>query len=155
MATISLAIEVRRPCTEAFSFLADLRNDWQWRAEINETILAGCIGPGAVFTEDSYLSPRMPHYTRLLVCTEYEPGNKVTYQTKAGEPFFLQSTRSVRATAGGKAEVQYTLAFDTYIVRHGLGFWLPAFAVAWAARRAMKNYLKRLKQVLEERGCVN
>lgn len=101
--------------------------------------------------EDSFLSKRVPHYRKELQCTQFEPNASVTWETLPDNLYFLRSTRTVAPAAGGQSKITYRIEFDKAVVKHGLGFSLPAFLVTYVTRKAMRQYLRQLQQVLENR----
>ncbi len=151
--TISQTITILADSERVFSFLADLRNDVQWRREINRTEIIGVVGPGAEAKEYSRLSRKVPDHLRVLTCAEYLPGSRVVFRSAADDPFYLTTTREVDKEEQGATRVRYTLEFDSSIVRFALGFPLPLFLVRMVARKDMKAYLHTLKAILERQAA--
>jgi len=149
MITQKQSIQIQVDCQTAFRYIADLRNDRHWRSEVRSTTRDSISGVGNVAIEESYLSQKVPSFSRQLVCSLYLKNSVVVYETANGDPYFLKSTRSFRHLADHKTEVTYLLEFDPAVVRYGLGFGLPNFIVNTVTRMAMKKYLRKLKQILE------
>jgi hypothetical protein len=145
------AITISKDQKEVFEFVSNLENDYLWRKEINCTKMSSNPRLNAMATEDSYLSKRVPHFLMDLICTEYTDHCKIIYQTVPHANFFLRSIREVRAASQKSTTVIYLLTFDKNIVKHGLGFSLPIFVIRMAAKRNLKRYLCKLKEVLERR----
>lgn len=140
---------------KVFGYLSDLKNDRSWRKEINSTIMSGPPQVGALATESSFLSKKVPEHTLVLKCMELEENRRIVYQTLPDSGFYLRSERVVEPLADKTCRVTYSLAFDMGIVRHGLGFGLPKFMVDMVAKRDMKKYLRKLKALMETLAADN
>jgi hypothetical protein len=145
------SIIISRDIETVFCYISDLRNDQEWRKEINSTSASDQpINIGHIVEEDSFLSRRVPSYRKQLICTAYIPNNRIVYQTLPGNPFSLSSIRSVTAIGPQQTKFTYSLVFSSKIVKHGLGIGLPAFIVSYVTRSAIKKYLKKLRIILEQ-----
>ena len=154
MIDITGTITVRQDAAAVFAYVADLRNDKHWRKEVNETRCPEAQpgtnpSEGCVMIEDSFLSKRVPHHVAALRCEEWRPNEHVIYQSLPDNPYFLKSYRTVTALGSSATRITYRIEFDEAIVKHGLGVGLPQFLVRYVAYADMKNYLKRLKSLLE------
>ena len=149
--SVSGTITVQKNLTDTFRYLSDLRLDKNWRTEINETHLSEPeLKPGAIATEDSFLSKRVPNYKAALKCTELLPDKAVIYESLPENPYWLKSSRQVEALSGNATRITYQLAFDIGVVKHGLGFQLPAFLLKYYTTLTLNKYLRNLKQILEQ-----
>ncbi len=120
---ISGTINIYLSIDKTFSYLSDLRNDKEWRAEINDTIfLDNKIAVGHTVIENSFLSKKMPEYKSTLLSIECIPDCSIIYQTLPENPYYLWSNRRTFALNANYTKVTYQLLFDKRIVKHGLGF---------------------------------
>jgi hypothetical protein len=133
-----------------FAYIANLENDKFWRKEINSTTMTSKAQINALAVEDSYLSKRTPSNIQNLVCIEFLENKRVVYQTIPGSRFFLKSSREVEAISTNETKMTYAIEFDKSIVKHGLGFSLPTFLIAFVANRDMKKYLRTLRSIMEK-----
>ncbi|KOY87115.1 hypothetical protein AD998_14045 [bacterium 336/3] len=140
---------ISRNLSTVFQYVANLENDQFWRKEINSTSMNAKPQINTLAVEDSFLSKKVPHHILNLICTEYIEENKIIYQTVPDSPFFLKSIRIVEAISEQETKFLYHIEFDKNIVKHGLGFMLPAFIIRYVAKQDMKKYLNKLKTILE------
>ncbi|MBC5992381.1 SRPBCC family protein [Pontibacter cellulosilyticus] len=156
MIDVTHSIVVHQNIEQVFDYLSDLRHDKEWREEINTTTVADTIpGLNTIAVEDSFLSKRVPNYIKKLQCTEYVKNASVVYQTFPDNDFFLRSSRKVELLSANETRIIYQLEFHKAIVKFGLGFNLPAFIVALVTRTAMKKYMNKLKNILENEVVYN
>lgn len=148
--TVQSSIVIHKDIDSVFSYISDLRQDKNWRKEINETTLS-TPGPAlnSIATESSFLSKRVPDNKIKLQCVSYQSNNIIVHHSLPDERFSLMNSRQVEAMPDGQTRFIYEIAFDVNIVKHGLGFALPAFLVKYYTAQTMNKYLKKLKQVLE------
>lgn len=143
-------ILIRNNYKQVFNFLANLENDIHWRKEINSSKMNSEPQIGALVTEDSFLSKKVPNHILNLQCIEYTKDNKVIYQTVKESEFYLKSTRIVEEISPNHSKVFYQIDFDKNIVKHGTGINFPNFIIDWVVNNDMKKYLNKLKMVLEK-----
>lgn len=143
-------ILIRNNYKQVFNFLANLENDIHWRKEINSSKMNSEPQIGALVTEDSFLSKKVPNHILNLQCIEYTKDNKVIYQTVKESEFYLKSTRIVEEISPNHSKVFYQIDFDKNIVKHGTGINLPNFIINWVVNKDIKKYLNKLKMVLEK-----
>lgn len=142
-------IVIHTKASTVFAFIANLENDKLWRKEINETKMNGPAQLGVIAKESSFLSKRVPVHVLELTCTYYNLNESIAYTTLPSAPFYLQSIRKVEDIDDHSCRFIYEICFDQSIVKHGLGFSLPAFLIRMVAQADMKKYLNKLKEVLE------
>lgn len=141
---------INRNANDAFAFTADLRNDSVWRTEVNTTVsLNNLPGLNHMVEENSFLSKKVPHHVKLLICTEYARNSRIVYQATGNNSFFLYSCRQVQRLSPQQTLFIYSLKFDSEMVRYALGFKLPVRLIGMITGWSMKNYLRKLKQMLE------
>jgi hypothetical protein len=143
-------IIINKNASTVFAFVANLTNDALWRKEINETKMNGPAQLGAIAHESSFLSKRVPANILELVCTEFNFNESIIYTTVPSSPFYLQSMRKVVVINEESCTFIYEITFDESIVKHGLGFGLPAFLIKMVAQADMKKYLSTLKGAIEK-----
>jgi hypothetical protein len=143
------SIIISRDINAVFDFISNLENDRYWRKEINSTMMKGKPQVNTEATEDSFLSKRKPNHLSNLICKVYQENIQIVYETIPGSNYFLRSNRQVAPVLQNQTKLTYTVEFDKNIVKYGTGFALPEFIIHFVARRDMKKYLARLKQVLE------
>ena len=142
-------ITVLRDIKTVFDFIANLENDKLWRKEINSTIMTAKPQVNVQAIENSYLSKRTPNHSLNLICTAYLGNKQIVYETLPDSNFFLKSDRQVEAISQNETRILYGITFDKKIVKHGLGFNLPAFIIYLVAKADMKKYLTKLKTIVE------
>lgn len=137
------AIILPVPIHEVFEFVAHPANDKIWRTEITQTRVHGSPALGALASEKSYLSKRLPNHTLELQCKHWEPPYQVVWETVAGSPYFLRSVRRFEPN-GPHTKFIYHITFDRSIVHKAIGIRLPGFLIDLLAKRDMKVYLGNL-----------
>lgn len=148
--TISGEITISNNAESTFQYISNLKNDPFWRKEINGTEMTSLPQLHARARESSYLSKKQPANVLELECIAFIDQQKIVYQTLSTSPFYLKSTREVKAISANETQFKYSIIFDKNIVKHGLGFSLPSFIIKMAAQSDMKKYLKKLKEILEK-----
>jgi len=147
---VTRTICIKKDSATVFNYFSDLRNDKEWRSEINETkVLNPDPSIHTIAHEDSYLSKKVPNYVAKLICLAYVPNRRIVYQTMPENRYFLRSIREVDNLSDLETRITYSLKFDKAIVKHGIGINLPRFLVNYVTNSSMKKYLKKLKTVLE------
>jgi hypothetical protein len=142
-------IVIHKNASTVFAFIANLENDKLWRKEINETIMNAPAQLGVLAKESSFLSKRVPAHVLELRCTQFILNKSITYTTLPSSPFYLQSIRKVEEIDDHSCRFIYEICFDQSIVKHGLGFGLPAFLIRMVAQTDMKKYLLKVKELME------
>jgi hypothetical protein len=141
---------IRRRAGKIFEYVADMRLDKYWRDEINDTTLDTDLPTlGSIATEDSKLSKRVPHHIAKLKCIIWQEGRQVVFETLPESTFYLKSVRELENLPDTTTRLTYMIAFDSSVVKHGLGFGLPAFFLKFYTKLKMTQYMKKLKNILE------
>lgn len=143
------SIILKAKIDKTYHFLSNLENDRLWRKEINITTMNGPVALGVRAIESTYFSRRNPEHILQLECTHIEPNKEIRYTTVTESAYFLQSIRKVKSLSETHTQFDYEVSFDKSLVKAGIGFSLPRFIIQLGAERDMKNYLKKLKKVLE------
>lgn len=144
-----LTINIEAEHQKVFRFVSNYSNDRKWRSEIISTTLIGATGVGNVAIERSFLSKRIPKYTRKLHCTDFAKDSSITYETISGSIHYLKNSRKVVQSLNNSTDLTYQLEFDPSVVKFGLGFRIPAILINMVTKRSMKKYLKTLKIIIE------
>lgn len=148
--SVKRRVVIQAPIERVFAYVADLRNDAQWRQEINKTTLdAAAPALGVVATEDAYLSGKQPHALSRLAYMAFEPNRYVRCTAPADNPTWTDVVRRFRETELGATEFVYELSFEQKVVQQALGFAPPLWFLRWYTGWMMSRYLRRLKQQLE------
>ena len=152
---LTATVEVAADAPSVFAWISDYRNDPYWREEIKKvTLSTGSVERGSLITEVSFLSNRVPEYVSQLRCIAFSAGKSIVSETIPENKFWAKNSRSVEPLPGNRTRVTYRIQFDIAVVRHGLGFSLPAFFVKLYTRITMKKYLAVLKKKLEQQKPV-
>lgn len=89
---IASAITVKKNVPEVFSFLADLRNDAQWRREIQDVFLENPKKKLATLAlETSFLSHQKPKNQIMLKCIELVENNTISYESILDSAFYTDN----------------------------------------------------------------
>lgn len=148
---ISSNIIIKKDRQTVFEYLSHYPHDTVWRDEIKHIEMSTpMVEVGTRITETAYLSPKVPAHQNLLKCIDFQRNATITSETIAESMFWQKNTRSVESLPDGTTKVTYSIAFDTQIVRYGIGFGLPAFILSFYTKQTMKKYLKVLKRTLEK-----
>lgn len=148
---VERSIVINKDIETVFAYVANLRNDKNWRKEINDTTLSTPLPQlNSVARESSFLSKKVPARIATLQCTTFTPNESVAYTSLPTEDFYLANTRSVQAISPSTTRLTYSISFDIGIVKHGLGFSLPRFIIAWHTTKTMEKYLAALKAIFEK-----
>jgi len=146
-------VQIKAHSSAVFAYVSSFANDVFWRAEVKQSVVSEEIpGIGSIITQVSFLSKQVPEYITVFMCTSFIPSESIVCETTEGSRFWSKSIRLVTPLGGGQSKFTYQLEFDAAIVKHGLGFSLPAFIVSFYTRHTMKLYLRKLKCILEERN---
>lgn len=147
---VERSIVINNDIDTVFAYIANLRNDKNWRKEINETTLSTPSPQlNSVARESSFLSKKVPARIATLQCTTFTPNVSIAYTSLPTDDFYLANTRTVQAISSSTSRFTYSISFDKGIVKHGLGFSLPRFIIAWYTTKTMEKYLANLKSILE------
>src|SRR4051812_45287325 len=85
---VTASILIRGDIHKVFNYISDLRNDKNWRKEINMTVLStSSPGLDCKAVESSFLSKRLPDNKLHLNCIEYKPDAIVVHRSLQSEPF--------------------------------------------------------------------
>jgi len=138
-----------------FAYVADLRNDSEWRAEINRTSLDAALpAPGVLATEDAFLSTKRPNSITRLAYEAYEPSRFMRCLTTVDNTSWMSVERTFRPIGPTTTEFIYNLQFEQKVVREALGFAPPLWFLRWYSGWMMMKYLRKLKSILEARQAV-
>lgn len=143
-------ITIEKPCAEVFKYVADLRNDCQWRTEIKKTeINDQKVSLNCLAKEHSYLSKKAPDFIYELRCIGLEENARIDYSTTEKSSFYQKNTRIVEAIGNDKTHFTYKIEFDTKVVKFALGIGLPKWIIAYKANSDIKKYLNNLRTVIK------
>ena len=135
-----------------FEYVANYAHDALWRKEINRVeIDTAQVGKGTQIKEESLLSKKVPNHINLLQCTDFQEYKAITSETTNQSMFWVKNTRAVEPLGTNQTKLTYYIAFDTAIVKNGIGFSLPTFILHFYTKQTMKKYLKVLKKILENK----
>lgn len=134
---------INRPLDAVFAYVADYRNDPQWRSEVREMryVPEGDMGLGTRVIETSVLVGR--RVVTESVITAFEANRRVDFESISG-PFRVRGMRAVEP-AGEATRVTSQLE------------WLPTSRVGRliaplmerSYQRTLNRYLVRLRTILE------
>ncbi len=151
LCAVTSNIVIRANANAVFEYVSDLRNDRHWRTEITDTkIKDEKIKLKTIAIEDSYLSKKIPNHKTILECVEFLPPKKIVYQSIPASDFLIMNSREFEEIDNAATKLLYTVAFDSAIVRYGIGFNLPLFFLKYYTKKTMNKYLKSLKKILEQ-----
>jgi uncharacterized membrane protein len=148
---VARSIEISRPIDEVFAFVADARNDPQWRPKVISTVqlLGGGPGPGARYEVVSRPLPMRTPCTTTTDCVGWDPPQRIEWREQDGiddvQMLYVLSDR------GGSTQLTQRSFLKPAtpqrarpimlrpIMRHGVG-------------RDVELQLQALKGLLEERS---
>jgi uncharacterized membrane protein len=136
---------INRPLDAVFAYIADYRNDPEWRSEVREMryVPEGDIGLGTHVIETSVLLGR--RVVTESVITAFEANRRVDFEAISG-PFRVRGMRAVEA-AGDATRVTSELEWLPTS-----RFWrLIAPMMERSYQRTLDRYVMRLRTVLEAR----
>jgi len=143
------SIVVNRPVGAVFRYLADYRNDPEWRSEVREMryVPEGSVGVGTHVIETSVLWGR--RVVTESVITAFEANRRIDFESVSG-PFRVRGMRAVEADGDA---TRMTSELE----------WLPTSRVARmiaplmerSYQRTLDRYLTRLRAVLETRQSTD
>jgi uncharacterized membrane protein len=136
------SVLIARPIADVFAYVADFRNDPQWRSEVRDMryLSDGPVGVGTRLRETSALLGR-------LVVTEsvipvFEMNARVDFDSVSG-PFRVRGSRTFAAVVDG-TRLTYELEWQP------VGMYrLVAPMVAGMYQRTVDRYLARVAAILE------
>jgi hypothetical protein len=145
--TAEHSIEIRRPLSEVFAFVADARNDPTWCPRVlrSEQIEGDGPGPGARYTE-RHNPTFMRHKTRDIRVLEFQPGRLVRWRQEDENGVFHIDYR-FETTAAGTRFTQSDV----------IDWKLSPFAVQFGRRivpRHIRQQFRRLQRLLESRDTI-
>lgn len=142
MFTISASIKIARPATEVFGFVADHRNDPQWRQGVvsMQTEPAGPSALGTITTERMAMLGSTN--TTVAEITEFVAGSRVAFRSRTGA-VPCHGFRHVEV-AGDGARVTYSLTLEMSGIMRLLSVVLRPLL-----ERQVGGDMRRLKALLE------
>lgn len=145
--TIENTIEIRADIEAVFAFAANPLNDGKWRLEVNDMEAFGPWEVGTSYLEDARLG-LTPHYLTETILVELDPPYTMVVETPEGD-LYLRATRSFEETDDGGTVMTYRLDVDKRMPADAAGFRIPQFFVEFYYNHAMRGYLWKLKNILE------
>jgi uncharacterized membrane protein len=142
------SIVIDRPVKEVFAYMDDIENEHEWQPYLREWTQQPNRNENSVGTERRYVNQYMGRrFVNVYVVTEYEAKRRVMYEST--------SEAAVQAIGGQTWEaIEEGATKVTFIFRPELGdFWgsIPKPLVKRIYGRTLKNNMKRLKEILENR----
>lgn len=149
---LSSSIQIRKNTSDVFNFISDVRNDKLWRSEIIKTeIDTFPLLNNSSIIEYTKLSKKQPNHPLVFQIISLQPNKLFQMETIEGSPFWEVSQREVEYLNNGVTQFTYCVNFDAKILKFALGFYLPQFILRHYLKSVTKQYLRKLKNVLEEK----
>lgn len=140
---VQSSVVIARQIDEVFGFVADFRNDPEWRAEVRELrLVSGEPGVGTHAIETSMLWGR--RIVTETVITAYEPNRLVAFDYVSG-PFRVDGRRTFEPAEGG---TRVTVELEWNPASRVARLIEPAMARPY--QRTIERYVDRLRTILEE-----
>jgi uncharacterized membrane protein len=138
------SILVNRPVDAVFAYVADYRNDPEWRSEVREMryVPEDGIGAGAHVIETSVLWGR--RVVTESVITAFEVNRRVDFESISG-PFRVRGMRAVEAVGDATRMTSELEWIPTSRVGQ-----LVAPLMERSYQRTLDRYLMRLRTILED-----
>ena len=147
--TVNRSVNINKPIKNVFDYIADGRNDPNWRDEVNEMILEGEVAVGGFQLERSKLGKHKNYETPTDI-TVLDYPHKIVLETPKDYRLWLRSTRICESIDESTTRFSYELSFDKTMIKETAGISLPNFLVKFLYTLTVKKYLRQLKAILEE-----
>ncbi|MBV9605519.1 MAG: SRPBCC family protein [Solirubrobacterales bacterium] len=144
MPEASSTIEIRRPMSEVFAFLADGENDPRWRTGVIDIRRKSGQGRGAIY-EQGVKGPFGRRVPADYEITAYEPDRRIGFRAIAG-PVRPEGSYELAALDSGATRVTFALRAEP----RGLAKLMSPMVTK--TMRSEVAQLDRLRAVLEEAG---
>jgi uncharacterized membrane protein len=145
MIEVRISLEIDRPATEVFDFLADMANNPRWQRGMRSCRWTsdGPLRVGSTYDQEaSFLGKTI---TSSFEVTELDPGRKIRIETTSG-PMPIDVTRTVEPVRSG-SRVAATVRGDP----SGL-YRVAAPLMRVLVRSSVSRDYRRLKALIESQG---
>ena len=146
MITVTATVDVNRPASEVFAFLADFANNPRWQGGMRSAHWTSEPPHGVGSTYEQVASFLGKEVRSSFEVEEFAPGASVTIRSTSGS-FPIRVTRTVEPLGEARSRVTAHVAGDPS------GFYrVAAPLLGWMVRRSVRRDYRRLRELLERDG---
>lgn len=142
------SIPINAAPEKIFAYISDLRNDVQWRPEVEKMEVNGPSGLGQEVTE--YITIyRFFHVVTPTVVKTFDFPFCFEVETPSTHPSWVHCLRTMAVQENGEVLFTVQLSFSLDNLKQILPFVPPAWAVRMWYQPRIRRYLRRLKAIME------